>query len=176
MRIRCFMLSTWKDVFYELKESETQFHSHKCNNVFTTQFQRLHLKLCLHVVFKLVPKLVSIEPAWKPYKARSAGETTPCCPPPIHSRVSEWSKSLRLWHASRFVSPISCRLSSFCWAVNCVPSTSISMPSCDGILSGTCQKVCKLCINPYISIVNPLWTDIHTNIHTYKHNLRLRSH
>ena len=36
------------------------------------------------------------------------------------------------------------------------------MPSCDGILSGTCQKVCKLCINPYISIVNPLRTDIHT--------------
>ena len=41
------------DVFYELKESEIQFHSHKCNNVFTTQFQRLHLKLCLHVVFKV---------------------------------------------------------------------------------------------------------------------------
>ena len=32
----------------------------------------------------------------------------------------------------------------------------ISMPSCDGILSGTCQKVRKLCINPYISIINPL--------------------
>ena len=47
---------------YELKESETQFHSHKNNNVFTTQFQRLHLKLCLHVVIKPVPKLVSIEP------------------------------------------------------------------------------------------------------------------
>ena len=41
------------DVFYELKASEIQFHSHKCNNVFTTQFQRLHLKLCLHVVFKV---------------------------------------------------------------------------------------------------------------------------
>ena len=53
------------DVFYELKESETQFHSHKNNNVFTTQFQRLHLKLCLQVVFKPVPKLVSIELAWK---------------------------------------------------------------------------------------------------------------
>ena len=46
------------DVFYE---SETQFHSHKCKNVFTTQFQGLHLKLCLHAVFKPVPKLVSIE-------------------------------------------------------------------------------------------------------------------
>ena len=32
--------------------------------------------------------------------------------------------------------------------------TSISTPSRDGILSGTCQKVRKLCINLYISIVN----------------------
>ena len=31
----------------------------------------------------------------------------------------------------------------------------------DGILNGRCQKVRKLCINPYISIVNPLPTDIH---------------
>ena len=41
-------------------------------------------------------------------------------------------------------------------------------------------KVHKLCINPYISIVNPLRTDIqtyiHTYIHTYKHNLRLKLH
>ena len=29
-----------------------------------------------------------------------------------------------------------------------------------GILSGTCQKVRKLCINLYISIVNPLRTDM----------------
>ena len=44
--------------------------------------------------------------------------------------------------------------------------TSISVPSRNGFLSGTCQKVCKLCINPYISIVNPLQTDIQTYIHT----------
>ena len=35
-------------------------------------------------------------------EARSAGETTPCCPPPIRSWVSERSKSLGWWHASRF--------------------------------------------------------------------------
>jgi len=54
-------------------------------------------------------------------KAWSAGETTPCCPPPIHSRVSERSKSLRWWCASRFSSLLSCRLSSFCWAINRLP-------------------------------------------------------
>ena len=37
----------------------------------------------------------------------------------------------------------------------------------DGIMSGTCQRCIKLCINPYISIVNPLQTYIHTYIHTY---------
>ena len=51
-------------------------------------------------------------------KARSAGEMTPCCPPPIHSRISERSKWLRWWGVSRFLSPLACRLSSFCWAVN----------------------------------------------------------
>ena len=37
-------------------------------------------------------------------EARSADETTPCYPPPIRSRVSERSKSLGCWRASRFVS------------------------------------------------------------------------
>ena len=45
-------------------------------------------------------------------EARSAVETTPCCPLPIRSRVSERSKSLRWWRASHFLSPLSCRLSS----------------------------------------------------------------
>ena len=54
-------------------------------------------------------------------EAWSAGETTPCCPPPIHSRVSEWSKLLGWWRASRFLSLLSCCLSSFCWAVNRLP-------------------------------------------------------
>ena len=34
----------------------------------------------------------------------------------------------------------------------------------DGILSGTCQKVCKLCINPFISIANLLRRDMQTYI------------
>ena len=106
-------------------------------------------------------------------EAWSAGETMSCCPLPNRLRVSERSKLLVWWCASRFLSPLSCRLSSFCWAVNrlpyiwtssCVdfypPSPWPWSPSRDGILSGTCQKVRKLCINPYTSIVNSLWTDI----------------
>ena len=53
-------------------------------------------------------------------KAQSAGEMTPCCPLPIRSWVSERSKWLGWWRASRFLSPLSC-LSSFCWAVNHLP-------------------------------------------------------
>ena len=37
---------------------------------------------------------------------------------------------------------------------------------------GTCRRVRKLYVNLYIYVVNPLQTDIHT----YKHNLRLRPH
>ena len=37
------------------------------------------------------------------------------------SWVSEWSKSLRCRPASHFLSLLSCCLSSFCWAVNCLP-------------------------------------------------------
>ena len=106
-------------------------------------------------------------------EARSTGKTTLCCPPPIRSPVSERSKSLGWWRASRFLSPylvvfhpfveqltVFIHLDSF-WRrlLSSESSTSISMLSRP---SGTCQKVRKLCINPCISIVNPLRTDIHT--------------
>ena len=60
---------------------------------------------------------------WKVWngEARSAGKTTLCCPLPICSWVSERSISLAWWHASHFLSPLSCHLSSFCWAVNRLP-------------------------------------------------------
>ena len=63
---------------------------------------------------------------WSTWKDRnsepqSAGETMPCCPPPICSQVSERSKSLKWWRTSRFLSSLSCCLSSFCWAVNLPP-------------------------------------------------------
>ena len=62
---------------------------------------------------------------------------------------------------------VSIHLDSFLRLLSSEISTSISMPSRDGILSGMCQKVRKRSINPYISIVNPLRTDIQTYIHTY---------
>ena len=37
---------------------------------------------------------------------------------------------------------------------------------------GTCPRVYKIYVNSYTSVVNTLWTDIHT----YKHNRRLRPH
>ena len=118
-------------------------------------------------------------------EARSAGETTPCCPPP-HGSASKVNHSggdaqvvschrylvvfhpfveqLTVFHTSGLVLALS--------SIFRVLDSTLIMPLCDGILSGTCQKVRKLCINPYISIVNPL----RTAIHTYKHNLRLRPH
>ena len=62
---------------------------------------------------------------WSMWKVRngeawSAGKTMPCCPPPC-SRVSKLNKSLEWWHASHFLSPLPCHLSSFCWAVNHLP-------------------------------------------------------
>ena len=36
------------------------------------------------------------------------------------SQISEWSKLLQCWHANYLLSPLSCHLSSFCWAVNCL--------------------------------------------------------
>ena len=107
-------------------------------------------------------------------EARNAGKTTLCCPPPIHSRLSEQSK------ASRFLSPLSCRLSSFCWAVNRLPYiwTRSGVVFCP--LSPRPQSPCQLhrvmafwvarakgTYSMYISIVNPLRTYIHTYIHTY---------
>ena len=52
---------------------------------------------------------------------RSSGGTTPCCPLPICSRVSKRSKSLEWWRASRFLSSLSCRHSSFRWADSRLP-------------------------------------------------------
>ena len=95
------------------------------------------------------------------------------------AQVSDQSKSLRCWHASRFLSPLSCCLSSFCWAVNRLPyiwthSGVVFYPQVldldrDGIWAACAKQVHvhKLCVNPYISIINPLRTDIHT----YKLNL-----
>ena len=93
------------------------------------------------------------------------------------ARVSEWSKSLWWWRASRFLSLLACRLSSFCWAANRLPYIwtrsgvvfylrVLNFNLHRGILSGICQKIHKLCINPYISVVKPLQTDIYTNIQT----------
>ena len=112
-------------------------------------------------------------------EAQSAGKTTLCCPPP-RSRVSELSKSLGWWHTSRFLSPLPCRLSSFCWAVNRLSyiwtRSGVARSSVLRVLGFDLHaiarwhherhmpKVRKLCINPYISIVNLLRTDIHTYI------------
>ena len=38
------------------------------------------------------------------------------------------------------------------------------------------KRVCKLYVNSYTLVVNPLRTDIHTYKHAYKRNLRLRPH
>ena len=111
---------------------------------------------------------------WKVYNGEALEvlvRWTPCCPPPIRSWVSKQSKSLGWWRSSRLLSPLSCRLSSFCWTVNHLPyiwtcsgiiyppspwTWSCHVPSHDSIMSGMCQKIRKLCINPYISIVNKL--------------------
>ena len=57
---------------------------------------------------------------WKVWngEARSAVETSSAVLRLSRSRISERSKSLQCWCASRFLSPLSCRLSSFCWAVS----------------------------------------------------------
>ena len=117
---------------------------------------------------------------WKVWDgvAQSAGKTMLCCPPPIRSCqwLSVRSKLLGWWHASHFLSPLSCRLSSFCWAVNHLPyiwtrSGAVFYPPslCDLKLHAIhvarrrperhVPKVRKLCIHPYISIVNPLQTE-----------------
>ena len=121
---------------------------------------------------------------WKVYNGEALealARWTPCCPPPIRSWVSKRSKSLGWWHSSHSLSPLSCRLSSFCWTVNRLPYiwtcsgivfyplsprtwSPCHVPLHDSIMSGTCQKIRKLCINPYISIINQLQnTYIHTS-------------
>ena len=98
-----------------------------------------------------------------------------CLKPSSCSRVSKWSESLRCWHASRLLSLLSCRLSSLCWAVNHLLYLWTHSLTCHHVLSSEssvamapwaapraahARKVCKLCVNPYISIVNLLQKDM----------------
>ena len=116
-------------------------------------------------------------------EARSAVETTPCCPPPIplnRSRVSERSKSLGCWSVSRsLLLPLSCRLSSFCWVVNHLPylrlwtrySVEYCPPSLDLHRARLHHElhVPKRYVN-YVYFNRKHVTDIHTPyIHTYIH-------
>ena len=109
-------------------------------------------------------------------ETRSAGETTPCCPPPIRSRVSSkvnrsggdasCHSYLVIFHP--FVEQLTCLpyIRTRSGVVFCPPSprprSPCHAPSRDGIMSGTCQKVRKLCI--YFNR-KPL----RTKIQTYKH-------
>ena len=81
--------------------------------------------------------------------------------------VSERITSLGCWHTSCLLSPLSCCLSSFYWVVNCLPylwtrsgidfCSSSLQPPLHAIASWAphAEKVHKLCVNPYISIVTP---------------------
>ena len=104
-------------------------------------------------------------------EARSAGKMKLSCPLPIRSWVSEWSKSLGWCHWCHHYlvvfHPFVGQLTVFHTSGLILASSSIFRvldldlhAMCAGILSGTCRKVCKLCINPYISIINSLRTDI----------------
>ena len=96
--------------------------------------------------------------------------------------VSERSDSLCCWRASLLLSLSYCRLSSlkrllYLWTRSLAWRRHLSSKS--SIVSwalahqgGTCRRVRTLYVNSYTSVVNPLRTDIHT----YKHNLRLRPH
>ena len=87
------------------------------------------------------------------------------------SQVSERSKSLGCWRASRFLSKLSYRLSSFCWAVNRFPYIwthsgvflYFPSPRPPSMWVACAKEVCKQCVNPYILIVNPLRTDRHAS-------------
>ena len=94
-------------------------------------------------------------------------------------RVSEQSESLRYCRASRLLSLLSCRLSSHCWAVYRLLYLWTRSLACHCLLSSESsialgwhheRHVRKP--NPYILIINPLRTDLHI----YKHSLRLRPH
>ena len=108
-------------------------------------------------------------------KWRSVVETMACCPPSIyivHGLVREVS------HSDAGTQVISCCLSSHCWAVNRLlylwtrSPVIISYPPLTSIkkafmMPAWFKKACKLCVNLYISIVNPLWTYIQSYTHTY---------
>ena len=122
-------------------------------------------------------------------EARITGETTPCCPPPIHSQVSERGELLGWWRPSHFLSPLSCCLSSFYWGVNCLPciwtrsgvfylSSPRPRSPCHHAMASWAARA-KRYINPIYFNRKPVMnihTYLHTYIHTYKHNLRLRPH
>ena len=164
-----------------LNGSHLSLQMHRTELVWAT-----HYHSCMHNSFSYLLGIYMrigclTRSTWKDRngKARSAGETMLCCPPPICSRVSERSKSLECWRASRFLSSLSCRLSSFCWAVNRLPyiwTRSVFIfylpsPRPWSLRHRTRwhpeRHVPKVRINPYIWIVNPLRTYIHTYIHTY---------
>ena len=84
-----------------------------------------------------------------------------------HLWVSKLRKSLGCWSASRFLSPLSC-----CWAVNRLPypwtrsGVVFYPPSSQPRPPSRWHHewhVPKRYVNPYISIVNPLRTYIHTS-------------
>ena len=141
--------------------------------VSVTMYTLLGMCMCIRCLTRSTWKVQNGN-AW------SAGETTPCCPPPIRSRISEQRKWLGWWRASRFLSLLSCCLSSFCWAVNYNRPRSPCLRAMASWVARAKRYVNYICINPYISIANALQTDIqtyiHTYIHTYKHNLRLSPH
>jgi len=95
-------------------------------------------------------------------ESQSAGETMPCCPPPVsvHKSASEVNHSggdvqvISCHHYLDVFHPFVEQLTVFHTSGLVLASSSIFqvlnttsiMPSCDRILSGTCQKVRKLCI------------------------------
>ena len=102
----------------------------------------------------------------------------------FHPLISEGSKSLGCQYASRLLSLLSClssfvehpssiSLDLFWWSSSILQVLGLNLHS-DGIMSITCQKGMKTMHKhvTYILIVNPLRTDIHR----YKHNLRLKPH
>ena len=84
------------------------------------------------------------------------------------SQVNERRELLRCWCASCLL--LTCHL---CWAANCLLYFWIRFLACHCFLFSEssimismaaqathARKVCKLCVNPYISIINSLRTDI----------------
>ena len=108
-----------------------------------------------------------------------ASLTTPCCPPPIRSRVSEQGKSNRSGGDAQVVScnpylvfhPFVEQLTVFHTSGLVMASSSIFRVHAIARWhpGRHVPKIRKLCIKPYILIVNPLQTDRHTDMHTYIH-------